>query len=156
MEERELEQVFIATINHVILYYLADGASANGSSSGADEKLTERMKALALDSNLKEEALKASRLSDELTKQSIKQVSTPPQRAHVCPYLALCERYKDHLIVKYALIAHGPENARCVCERCAAGKMLMQISGFPPQQYTLPVGWCQFILKYVIFKLSYL
>jgi hypothetical protein len=133
-----------------MFFILADGASANGSSSGADMKLTERMKALALDSNLKEEAIKASRLSDELTKQSLKQATSttpPPQRAHVCPYLALCERYKDHLIVKYALIAHGPENASCVCERCAAGKMLMQISGFPPQQYTLPVGWCQFILK---------
>lgn len=107
------------------------------------------MKALAFDSNLKEEAIKASKLSDELAKQSLKQASTtpPPQRAHICPYLALCERYKDHLIIKYALIAHGPENASCVCERCAAGKMLMQISGFPPQQYTLPVGWCQFILK---------
>ena len=124
----------------------ADGASANGSTNGADMKLTERMKALALDSNLKEEAIKASRLSDELTKQSIKPVSSP-QRAHICPYLALCERYKDHLIVKYALVAHGPENASCVCERCAAGKMLMQISGFPPQQYTLPIGWCRFILK---------
>lgn len=108
------------------------------------------MKALVLDSNLKEEAIKASRLSDELTKQSIKpHPSSPALRPHIyiCPYLALCERYKDHLIVKYALIAHGPENARCVCERCVAGKMLMQISGFPPQQYTLPVGWCQFILK---------
>lgn len=132
-----------------MLQNLADGASANGSSNGADEKLTERMKVLALDSNLKEEAIKASKLSDELAKQSLKQPSTSPplQRAHICPYLALCERYKDHLIVKYALIAHGPENAICVCERCAAGKMLMQISGFPPQQYTLPVGWCQFILK---------
>ena len=104
------------------------------------------MKALALESNLKEEAIKASRLSDELTKQSIKQ-TVPPQRAHICPNLALCERYKDHLIVKYALIAQGPENAVCICERCAAGKMLMQISGFPPQQFTLPLGWCQFILK---------
>ena len=105
------------------------------------------MRALALDSNLKEEAIKASKLSDELTKQSLKQRVAQSQRAHVCPYQALCERYKDHLIVKYALVAQGPENASCICERCAAGKMLTQVSGFPPQQYTLPVGWCQFILK---------
>ena len=123
------------------------GAKANGSADGADVKIIERMKALALDSNLKEEAIRASRLSDELTKQSIKKIVPLQQRAHICPYLALCERYKDHLIVKYALISQGPENASCVCERCAAGKMLMQVSGFPPQQYTLPIGWCQFILK---------
>lgn len=125
------------------------GAKANGSAGGTDVKVTERMKALALDSNLKEEAIKASRLSDELTKKALKQnVPSSHQRSNICPYLALCERYKDHLIVKYALIAQGPENASCVCaERCAAGKMLMQVSGFPPQQYTLPIGWCQFILK---------
>lgn len=128
------------------MYICLGGAKANGSASGEDVKVTERMKALALESNLKEETIKASRLSDELTKQSIKR-TVPPQRTHICPYLALCERYKDHLIVKYALIAQGPENAVCVCERCAGGKMLMQISGFPPQQYTLPLGWCQFILK---------
>lgn len=126
--------------------YSADAAKANGSANEVDAKITERMRALKLDSNLKEEAIKASRLSDELTKQSIKP-SVPSQRVHVCPNLALCERYKDHLVVKYALIAQGPENATCVCERCAAGKILMQVSGFPPQQYTLPMGWCQFILK---------
>ena len=127
---------------------LAEGAKANGAASGSDNvKITERMKALALDSNLKEEAIRASRLSDELTKKLLKPGAAQPQHSHICPYLALCERYKDHLIVKYALIAQGPENASCVCERCSSGKMLMQVSGFPPQQYTLPVGWCQFLLK---------
>ena len=116
----------------------------NGGGSPSEIHKRERMQALTLDANLKRETLRASMLSEELVKQSLKKTRKTPQ-AHVCSYLALCERFKDHLVVRHSIIALGPETAVCFCETCVAGKPIVQIAGSPPQQYTLPVGWCQFI-----------
>lgn len=126
--------------NYVWFILLIIGASR------MDEQTRERMQAITLDANLKKESIRASRLSEELVKHSLKSDS-PLLRAHVCSYLALCERFKDYLIVKHALIALAPEKAVCFCEKCAAGKPLEQVAGSPPQQYTLPLGWCQFVHK---------
>lgn len=121
----------------------------NGGSSPSEVHKRERMQALTLDANLKRETLRASMLSEELVKQSLKKTRKTPN-THVCSYLALCERFKDQLVVKHSIIALGPETAVCFCETCVAGKPIVQIAGSPPQQYTLPVGWCQFIHRYEV------
>lgn len=104
----------------------------------------EREHALAVDEKLKKESVRASMLSDILQKKSLK-LPTAVKRGNVCSYLAACERYKDHLIIKHSMIALGPENGNCHCDKCASGRQVMLTSGSPPQQYTLPVGWAQFI-----------
>ena len=112
----------------------------------------EREKVIALDVNLKKESVRASRLSDILQKNSYKissSTSSSPSSS-LCPYLTACEHYKDHLIIKHSMIALGPENAACFCEKCAAGKPVVESTGSPPQQYNIPVGWCQFIHRYLI------
>ena len=119
------------------------GAQANGD---AKDQSKERVEALTLDANLKRETMRASKLSEELMKSSLKNDLVRP-RSHVCSYLALCERFKDHLVVKHSMISLSPENAVCFCEKCAEGKPMVQIAGSPPQQYSLPLGWCQFIHK---------
>ena len=116
--------------------------------AGTDQQERERKQVIALDTTLKKESIRASKISEELIKYSMKRDS-PVLRTHVCSYLALCERFKDNLIIKHALIALGPEHAVCFCETCAASKPLVQVAGSPPQQYTLPIGWCQFIHRWL-------
>lgn len=128
------------------------GPNVNGSSSPSEAQKRERMQALELDDNLKRETVRASMLSQELVKLSLKK--SPPKTRHICSYLALCERYKDQLVVKYSLIALSPETAVCVCETCAAGRPIVQSAGSPPQQYILPGGWCQFIHRYTTLPYS--
>ena len=84
---------------------------------------------------------------------SEQQGKAPPPLGQICPYLALCERYKDHLVVKHSMIALAPEKGRCLCEACevggggeeGAGQAVVKTAGNPPQQFTLPVGWAEFI-----------
>lgn len=66
-----------------------------------------------------------------------------------CAYKAACERYKDQLMLKHSMFALGPELSTCFCEACVAGQPVVQVSGAPPQQYSLPVRWCQFVHRYV-------
>lgn len=123
-----------------------DGSTVAGSSAVSEAAAMEREQALALDQNLKKESIRASRLSHLLQESSLKDPpGVPQQREHICPYLAACERFKDHLVIKHSMIALGPENGVCFCQNCAAGKDLVQMTGSPPQQYILPVGWAQFI-----------
>ena len=114
-----------------------------------DNAALEREHAIKLDANLKKESIRASMLSNILQKQSLKK-PMPVERDRICSYLATCERFKDHLVIKYSMIALGPENAACFCDKCADGKPLIQTAGSPPQQFSLPVGWAQFIHKYVL------
>lgn len=102
------------------------------------------MQALAVDEKLKKESVRASMLSDILRQTSLK-VPAAVERGNVCSFLAACERYKDHLIIKHSMIALGPEKGSCYCQECASGKQVVLVTGNPPQQYTLPVGWAQFM-----------
>ncbi|XP_064393588.1 uncharacterized protein LOC135341052 [Halichondria panicea] len=127
---------------------------ANGHSNGdSGDQTKERIEALTLDANLKRESMRASLLSEELMKSSLTKY-LHKSTSHVCSYLILCERFKDHLVVKHSLISLSPENAVCFCEKCAAGKPMVQIAGNPPQQYSLPLGWCQFIHQSQTHKFS--
>ena len=108
----------------------------------------EREVAIAVDHTLRRESLKASRLADELKKESLLQ--DPPGHqtpAHSCPVLTQCELFKDHLMDKHSLFAIGPCLATCYCSHCSAGKTVVAPSGTPPRPYNLPVGWCQFTLR---------
>jgi len=106
----------------------------------------ERLKVLAVDHTLRHESLRASKLSQELRSHSLQQGDVAiALREPSCPHLRLCERFKDHLMIKHALFALGPEQATCFCERCTAGQPMVQVSGSPPQQYSLPLGWSHFV-----------
>lgn len=123
-------------------------AEASGDDPLVNKTALEMEQALSLDEKLKKESVRASMLSDLLQKKSL--LKNPPclQREHICSYLALCERYKDYLVIKQSMIALGPENGSCYCDKCASGKPSVQTAGSPPQQFTLPVGWAQFIHRY--------
>ena len=107
---------------------------------------------MAADETMKKESMRASILSD-LLQQNLSLHPTPTTHGgsgkgdvgSICPYLSLCERYKDHLVVKHSMIALAPENGRCSCQKCAAEEQVMQVAGKPPQQFVLPVGWAQFM-----------
>ena len=45
-------------------------------------------------------------------------------------------------------MAVGPEKGSCYCQECVAGKPIVQVAGSPPQQYSLPLGWCRFVHRY--------
>jgi len=109
-----------------------------------EKTVLERERAIALDANMKRESIRASKLLEVLQKESIKTPS-PVVRDNVCSYLAACERFKDHLVIKYSMIALGPENATCFCQQCGADKPRLQVTGNPPQQFQLPLGWVQFM-----------
>lgn len=111
----------------------------------------ERLKVLAVDHTLRHESLRASKLSQELRSHSLQQGDVATAlREPSCPHLWLCERFKDHLMIKHALFALGPEQATCFCERCTAGQPMVQVSGSPPQQYSLPLGWSHFVHRWAI------
>lgn len=129
----------------IVLILLSGEEVTNGTSN--EGAVLEREKAIALDVNLKRESIRANKLSEILQKESIKKPA-PLVRDHVCPYLAACERFKDHLVVKHSMIALGPENANCFCEKCGSDKPRVQVTGNPPQQFVLPLGWAQFVHRY--------
>ena len=127
---------------------------ASGESDG-DPAVHEREMAIAADETMKRVNVRASILSD-LLQQNLSLQPPPSQGVQgkgavgsICPYLALCERYKDHLVVKHSMIALAPENGKCSCQQCAAEEQVMQTAGNPPQQFVLPVGWAQFMHRYV-------
>ncbi len=119
--------------------------AGGGTEGDPDKAVLERQQALDLDANLKRASLHASMLSKQLVQQSLKEAPTPALREHVCSHLALCERFKDNLVIKHSMMALGPENGRCLCGNCSSGKQSLQVAGNPPQQFTLPIGWCQFM-----------
>ena len=106
----------------------------------------EREVAIAVDHTLRRESLRASKLADELKKESLLQES-PSRAPHSCPTLTQCELFKDHLMDTHSLFAIGPCLARCYCAKCSVGMIAVATSGNPPQPYTLPIGWCQFTLR---------
>ena len=113
----------------------------------------ERLQVLAVDHTLRHESLRASKLSQELRSHSLQQGELAiALREPSCPHLYLCERFKDHLMIKHALFALGPEQATCFCERCSAGQPMVQVSGSPPQQYSLPLGWSHFVHRWAIIE----
>ena len=126
------------------------------------------MQVLAVDQALRTESLRASRLADELEKKSLKKAAPLPKSPgtglligyvkHLgtyvwlclppsprgCPYKIQSENFKDHLMLKHSLFALGPGSSSCYCLQCVAGRPVVQVAGSPPQQHTLPVGWCSF------------
>lgn len=111
----------------------------------------ERTAALAVDSALRHEIIRASRLADELQNCSTRgEVPQPIPRKFLlptCTYSGVCTRYKELLLQRSSLSALSPLQFHCYCCTCAAGKPVVSVSGSPPHQYTLPIGWCQFILR---------
>lgn len=103
----------------------------------------ERVQVLAVDHALRRESLRASRLADELEKKSLTKAA-PLLKSPGCPYKVKCENFKDHLMLKHSLYALGPGSSTCYCQQCVAGRPVVQVAGSPPQQHTLPVGWCSF------------
>ena len=112
----------------------------------------ERVAAIAMDSALRHESVRASRLADELRKHSSSKdiPRALPRKFHppTCTYSGVSTRYKELLMQRSSLSALSPLQIHCYCSHCAAGKPLVSVSGTPPHQYTLPVGWCQFLLRY--------
>jgi hypothetical protein len=108
------------------------------------EMRKERMKVLAVEHALRRETQRASQLSQELKRLSIKGESPTPLSPG-CTYKRHCESFKDYLMVRHTLVAIGPEKGSCYCQQCVAGKPLVQVAGSPPQQYSLPLGWCRFV-----------
>jgi hypothetical protein len=110
---------------------------------------TERAAAIAVDSTLRHEAVRASRLADELRKCSLSRPQPRP-RAYTpptCTYSTICTRYKELLLQRNSLSAISPVRCHCYCSLCGAGKPVKAVSGTPPHQYTIPLGWCQFIMR---------
>ena len=116
----------------------------------------EREVAIAVDHTLRRESLRASRLADELKKESLLQDSPGHQPPQSCPVLTQCELFKDHLMDKHSLFSIGPCLAACYCNHCSAGKTAVAPSGTHPHPYTLPIGWCQFTLRLESFVPIYL
>lgn len=118
-----------------------------GEGSEHDTAAMEREKAITVHDHVRKESLRASLLSDLLQEglSLLQNPSLQPPDTNICPYLSLCERYKDHLVVKHSMIALAPEQARCCCKECAREEQVMCVAGNPPQQYTLPLGWTQFM-----------
>lgn len=114
----------------------------------------ERAAAIAMDSTLRHESMRASKLADELRKCSTLrgEVPRPLPRKFIlptCTYSGICSRYKEILLQKCSLSAISPIQFTCYCGHCSAGKPAIAVSGAPPHQYTMPFGWCQFVLRSV-------
>jgi hypothetical protein len=125
-----------------------DSTSKEGGGSvrcGGAEMRRERMKVLAVDHALRRETQRASRLAEELQKVSIARDNPLPLLSPGCVYKSQCESFKDYLMVRHTLVAIGPEKGSCYCQDCVAGKPIVQVAGSPPQQYSLPLGWCRFV-----------
>ena len=112
-----------------------------------------------MDAALRQESIRASRLADELRKTPHMEVPQPMPRRFIlpsCSYSGVCTRYKELLMERSTLTGLSPIKIHCYCNICAAGKPLLAVSGSPPHQYTLPVGWCQFILRLECMRCSIL
>lgn len=116
----------------------------------------ERTAAIQVDATLRQESLRASRLADELRKSTslIETSGLPkpvPRKVILpsCSYSGVCTRYKEQIMQRSSLTGLSPIKMHCYCNICAAGKPVLAVSGTPPHQYTLPIGWCQFILRSV-------
>ena len=112
----------------------------------------ERAVAIATDSVLRQESLRASKLADELRKRSSKDAPQPmPRKFHTptCSTTCVSTRYKELVLRRNSLGALAPVQVHCYCSACAAGKPLVAVSGSPPHQYSLPLDWCQFVLRWV-------
>lgn len=112
----------------------------------------EREVAIAVDHTLRRESLRASKLANELKKESLLQDSPSPP-PHSCPVLTQCELFKDHLMHKHSLLAIGPCLATCYCNQCSAGGDAVVVTP-GSQPYTLPISWCQFTLRSHSHKLA--
>ena len=125
-----------------------------GVHKGESQQREERAAAIAVDTALRHESLRASRLADELRKRSLQDQEAPrplPRKlcAPKCTYSAVSTRYKDWLLQRSSLSSLSPIKTHCYCSQCGAGKPVISMCGEPPEHYTLPIGWCQFILRYV-------
>lgn len=123
-----------------------------GVEKGEIQLREERAAAIAVDTALRHESLRASRLADELRKLSLREQEAPKPfprkiRTPTCSYSAVSTRYKDWLLQRNCLSALAPLKTHCYCTQCGVGKSAIAASGSPPQHYTLPIGWCQFILR---------
>ncbi|XP_019858439.1 PREDICTED: uncharacterized protein LOC100631926 isoform X2 [Amphimedon queenslandica] len=109
----------------------------------------ERLAAIAMDSVLRAETIRAERLADKIKHITLNSPYPLPRKIHPpsCQYSRVCSRYKDILLLRTSLTALAPIRCNCYCSTCAAGKPTVAVSGVPPQQYTLPIGWTQFILR---------
>ena len=125
-------------------------------STNSSIKDVERAAAIAMDSTLRHESMRASKLADELRKCSAclnNEIPQPLPRKFVpptCNYSGVCSRYKEVLLQRNSLSVISPLQCHCHCAHCSAGKPLIAVSGSPPHQYTMPIGWCQFVLRSVI------
>lgn len=125
-----------------------------GEEKGDDTHMREeRAAAIAVDTALRHESLRASRLADELRKRSLQDQETPkpfPRKlcTPTCSYSGVATRFKDWLLQRSSLSSLAPLKTNCYCTQCGAGKPVISASGSPPHHYTLPIGWCQFILRY--------
>ena len=132
------------TSYHCHTPFITVEAPTSKGDSAVQQRRKERVQVLAVDHTLRHESLRASKLSQELRSQSL-QHGTITSHTPSCPHLTLCERFKDHLMMKNSLFALGPEEATCFCEQCTAGQPVVQVAGSPPQQYSLPLGWSHFV-----------
>lgn len=120
----------------------------------ASNSQEERAVAIATDSALRHESLRGSKLAEELNKrvsddmpQAVpRKVLTP-----TCSTSCISTRYKEYVLRRNSLGALAPVQVTCYCGTCAAGKPLVAVSGSPPHQYSLPLDWCQFVLRYVMY-----
>lgn len=112
----------------------------------------ERLAAIAMDSVLRAETIRAERLADKIKHITLNSPCPLPRKIHPpsCQYSSVCSRYRDILLLRTSLTALAPIRCNCYCSTCAAGKPTVAVSGVPPQQYTLPIGWAQFILRYLM------
>lgn len=137
------------------LQFILDKISEMGGAPKNIDKVSEsdeRVAAIAVDSVLRHETVRAERLADKLRQASVDTPQPIPRKIQQpsCTYSSICTRYKDILLLRASLSALAPKRLNCYCITCAAGKPTVAVSGSPPQQYTLPFGWCQFILRYCI------
>ena len=130
-----------------------------GVDEGGSLQREERAAAIAVDTALRHESLRASRLADELRKRSLQDQDAPkpfPRKLHApkCSYSSVSTRYKDWLLQRSSLSSLSPIKMHCYCTQCGANKPAISTSGDPPEHYTLPIGWCQFILRYTEYLIS--
>ena len=133
------------------LQFILDRVSEMGGppKSVQDSDRDERLAAIAMDSVLRAETIRAERLADKIKHITLNSPHPLPRKVHPpsCQYSSVSSRYKDILLLRTSLTALAPIRCNCYCSVCAAGKPTVAVSGVPPQQYTLPLGWTQFILR---------
>ena len=107
----------------------------------------ECVKALAVDRALRKESQRAFRLHEQLKERNMLHDKSSPRRSsplQVCPYLTECENFKEYLLRSCATLA---SQCVCYCHQCLSGRPHVGVSGSPPQQYMLPVGWVECVIR---------